>query len=416
MRTLFWLLTLAALAIGIALLGRLTDGYVLWVLPPWRAEVSFNLFVLLQLLALLVVYLFLRLIVNTLRLPARVAQYRARRARHRRARAALAAARLFWEGRYSQTLKAAEQACAEPADGAETPESAADTRGIAALAAFKAAHALRDPVRIALWRRRAEALDAAGWRLARLMAELRIALDARDYATARRVLDQLEPKERRQIAVQRLALRLAHGEGDWGEVLRLSRQLEKHKALAPEQAEPVRQRAYLGMLEALADAPAQLVRFWQEVPAADRRDARLARRAAELLAASGQCEDCARLVETSLDERWDPALLAPYADCVGGDLLARIAQCEKWLNEHPRDADLLRALGRLCLRQQLWGKAQSYLEASLAVAPACTTHLELARLFERLGQGEAAQRHYRAAADCYGGASASQSRAGKNSV
>ncbi|MDP2107823.1 MAG: heme biosynthesis HemY N-terminal domain-containing protein, partial [Rhodocyclaceae bacterium] len=88
MRALFWLLTLAALAIGLALLGRVSDGYVLWVIPPWRIELSLNLFVLAQLLALTVAYLLLRAINKTLNLPRVVGEYRARRARLRDERAA----------------------------------------------------------------------------------------------------------------------------------------------------------------------------------------------------------------------------------------------------------------------------------------------------------------------------------------
>jgi HemY protein len=235
MRALFWLLTLAALAIGVALLGRLTDGYVLWVMPPWRAEISFNLFVLLQLLALIVVYLLLRLIVNTLRLPKVVTGFRERRARQRKERAAAEALRLFWEGRYSHVLKNAETVAGEKVGAGETAVSAATAaQGVATLAALKAAHALRDPERIATWQTRAEALDAAGWRTARLMAEIRIALDARDFPAARAALDQLGTKERRQISAQRFALRLAQGQGDWAEMLRLARQLEKHKVLLPD--------------------------------------------------------------------------------------------------------------------------------------------------------------------------------------
>lgn len=401
MRALFWLLTLAALAIGVALLGRLTDGYVLWVMPPWRAEISLNLFVLLQLAVLLFVYLLLRLIVNTLRLPAVVNAFRARRAQRRKERAATEALRSFWEGRYSQVLKSAAAVAGEKvgADGTAAA-TAVDAQGIAALAALKAAHALRDPERIALWQARAEALDAAGWRTARLMAEIRIALDARDFATARTALDQLGAKERRQVAAQRFALRLAQGQGDWAELLRLARQLEKHKVLLPDQAQPLRLHAYHGMLDSLPDDPAQLARFWRDMPAADRLDTRLALRAAWALATAGHCAESARLVEDWLDERWESALLEPYAECQGGDALGRIAQCEKWLHEHPQDAVLLLALGRLCMQQQLWGKAQSFLEASLAVAPGCAAHIELARLFDRLERTDDANRHYRAAAQC----------------
>jgi HemY protein len=58
---------------------------------------------------------------------------------------------------------------------------------------------------------------------------------------------------------------------------------------------------------------------------------------------------------------------------------------------------LLLTLGRLCAGQGLWGKAQSYLEASVAIEPTYTAHLALARLQEQLGNTEAARRHDREA-------------------
>jgi len=48
---------------------------------------------------------------------------------------------------------------------------------------------------------------------------------------------------------------------------------------------------------------------------------------------------------------------------------------------------------------ELWGKAQHYLEASLAFEESRATHLELARLLDRLARGAEAQRHYRRAAE-----------------
>lgn len=413
MRTLFWLLTLAALAIGTAMLGRLSDGYVLWVMPPWRAEVSFNLFVVLQLLVLVAVYLLLRLIVNTLRLPKVVAAFRERRARQRNERIATEALRSFWEGRYGHALKSAETVMAAKVSSGETASAA---RGLATLTGLKAAHALREPGRIAAWQARAEALDGAGWRTARLMAELRIALDARDFATARVAFDALGPKERRQISAQRLALRLAQGQGDWVGLLRLTRQLEKHQVLQPEQVQPLRLHACHGMLDMMQDDPAQLLRFWRELPAADRQDSRLAQRAAWALATSGNCAASAQLVEDHLDERWESSLLDAYAHCQGGDVLGRIAHCEKWLLDHPQDGQLLLALGRLCMQQQLWGKAESFLEASLAVAPNCAAHIELARLFDRLERSDAANRHYRAAAQCQNAIPQFQSRGVRKSL
>lgn len=410
MRSLFWLLTLAALAIGLALLGRVSDGYVLWVVPPWRVELSLNLFVLLQLATLALVYLLLRAIVNTLRMPRVVGEFRARRARQRDERAAMEALRLFWEGRYGHAIKSAEQV----GTAAESPAAAE----LAALVGFKAAHALHDPARSAEWLARAKAANTQNWRTALLMTEAGLALDARDYAAAQTALDGLSPKERRQISVQRLALRLAQGRGDWAEMLRIARLLEKHRALTPEQALPLRLRAHRGMLDTLQDDPAQLMRYWRDLAAADRLDLPLAQRAARALNAAGACAESALLIEDYLDERWESALLEDYAGCNGGgDVLGRIAHCEKWLHEQPNDAVLLLALGRLCAQRQLWGKAQSYLEASLAVEKSCAAHIELARLCDLLERGEEANRHYRAAANCQLGQNqASQSRGGRKSL
>ena len=47
MKVLLWLLTLFALAVGISLAAHYNQGYVLLVLPPYRAEISLNLAVLL---------------------------------------------------------------------------------------------------------------------------------------------------------------------------------------------------------------------------------------------------------------------------------------------------------------------------------------------------------------------------------
>ena len=77
-----------------------------------------------------------------------------------------------------------------------------------------------------------------------------------------------------------------------------------------------------------------------------------------------------------------------------------IARAEEWLRGHPDDAGLLLALGRMCIRQRLWGKAQSYLEASLSVAETQAAHLELARLCDQLERPDEANRHYRAATAC----------------
>jgi HemY protein len=83
----------------------------------------------------------------------------------------------------------------------------------------------------------------------------------------------------------------------------------------------------------------------------------------------------------------------------GAEVRARIERGERWLLERSTDAQLLATLGRLCAQVELWGKAENFLEASLSFEESRSAHLELARLAERLGRGDEAQRHYRGAAE-----------------
>jgi HemY protein len=79
--------------------------------------------------------------------------------------------------------------------------------------------------------------------------------------------------------------------------------------------------------------------------------------------------------------------------------MSQIKRAEGWLLRHPRDAALLAALGKLCMRQALWGKAQSYLEASVALSPSLDAHMTLARLMEQVGKPQDAMRHIKRSAE-----------------
>lgn len=388
MRTLLWFLTLATLAVGLALAARYNDGYVLLVLAPWRIELSLNLLILLQLLAFGLLYFGLRLISHTLHLPSRVRAYRARRQREKGERALSEAVHYSFEGRYSHALKSARLAY-----------ESGTASGTAALLAARAAHALRDTERESEWLEAARQHDDETY-MARLMTEAELHLNAHRYAEAQTIITTMEASGQRHIAALRLSLRVQQALGNWRQVVHLVRQLERHRALSAEQAAPIRLRAHLEVLRSLALDAGSLLAYWRGLTSQDKRSARLAGETARLLEAAGDCQHAQRIIEDALDEEWESSLLPIYGTCKDGDILGRIAQAEKWLQQHPRDAQLLLALGRLCLRQQLWGKAQSYLEASVALQATTSAHLELARLLDQLEQAEQANRHYRLAARC----------------
>jgi HemY protein len=230
------------------------------------------------------------------------------------------------------------------------------------------------------------------------MTEAELHVDARRFDAALEALNALQEGGGRHIAALRLALRVNRGLGRWNDVLKVARQLEKHRALTHDAAVPLKQRAHLENLRGLEGDARALVAYWEAVPAEERRVSRLAAAAARALIAAGDGARAQRIIEQQVDVEWDSELAGLYAECRGGDTLGRIARAEKWLEKHPEDARLLLALGRLCREQQLWGKAQSYFEASLAIQSSQDAHVELATLFAQLGRSEESNQAYRSAA------------------
>jgi HemY protein len=114
----------------------------------------------------------------------------------------------------------------------------------------------------------------------------------------------------------------------------------------------------------------------------------------------GGCGQAHALIREALDAQWSSELVSLYAECDDADdALERIDHCERWLRAHPHDAALLLTLGRLCAARGLWGKATSFLDASLSIQPTRRGHIAAAQLYERVGREFEANRHYRAAAD-----------------
>jgi HemY protein len=74
----------------------------------------------------------------------------------------------------------------------------------------------------------------------------------------------------------------------------------------------------------------------------------------------------------------------------------QLAMAEGWLKQHPEDALLLLTLARLALKNKLWGKARSYLEASIAVAPSPESYQQLGLLLEGMGESDKAANCFRA--------------------
>lgn len=391
MRSLFWLLAVFAAAVTLAILGRVDQGYALLVAPPYRVELSMLMFAVVLLAGFALLYVLVRLAHHALALPERVRAYRERR-RSDHARSALAAAlQAYFEGRYARAEKEAGLAYAAGA-----------SPGLAALIAARASHQMRNFERREQWFERSAAAGEP-LQVAHQVTRAELALEERDFAAARDALRGLHGSGPRHIATLRMLLRAERGAGNWEEVLRIGSQLAKRDAIAPALAEEYRLQAAIELLARASPERAAFEERWKRIPPRDQAHPRVAAAGARHAAALGVAALAREILERSLAAEWSPALAALYGELPAAagpeEARARIERAEKWLAAHPDDPQLLAMLGRLCARAELWGKAQSCLEASLSFEESRAAHLELARLAERVGRAAEAQRHYRRAAE-----------------
>lgn len=384
MKALVWILAIFAAAVGLTLVAKYNTGHVLFVLHPYRVELSLNLLILLVITGFIAGYAFLRLLINTLQLPAQVKAFRERRAQEKARSEMMAALKAFFEGRYAK----AEKAAASALKLNESP-------GINNVVAARSAHELRDYPKRDAYLTLAET-NAPEEATLRLMTEAELLLEQHRPAEAIAVLKKLRDQH---TAALRLALKAHQQLKNWDEVLELVVQLEKRGALDELLVEQLRCYAHVENLKRKALDAVSLREYWEKIPASEKKQSKIAATAAQAFTSLGGCRAAHEIIEQALESQWDSELVGLYAECLGQDVVNQIERAENWLKSHPDDAALLLTLGKLCARQELWGKAQSYLEASISVEPSHSAHLQLAQLHETMDRPEQATRHYRQSLD-----------------
>lgn len=389
MRFAIWSVVLAVLAVGIALLARQSDGYVVIVAAPYRVELSLNLLVLGVLAGYVAFHLLARLVETLLAIPKRVAAYREERARTKARQSLNDALIAFFQGRFASAEKSASAAL-------ESEES----RGVAAIIAARSAHELgrfNEREQFLDQAKGAPAVDQA--RLTTL-ADLLLAQGRHEEALA--VLKDLAGRDARNVRLLRMRLAAETALRRWDEALSTTNALAKLGGIPESEAAATRRAAHLGNLNRKAQDAVALAQYWKHLPAELRLDPSIASTAARYHLALGGNAEAQAIVEDALAAGWDTGLVALYADCAGASAVHLIERGEKWLREHARDPALLLTLGKLCMKQGLWGKAQSYIEASLALEPTHEGHMTLAALMERIGKPQEASRHFRRSAELAG--------------
>jgi HemY protein len=215
------------------------------------------------------------------------------------------------------------------------------------------------------------------------LAQAEMQYQSHQYEQALATLQQLQqiaPKHKPLLSLlKEIYLKLE----DWGPLEILLPQLERSDSLSI--------LVYKGLLKS-ANGSENLV--WNRVPKHLRLSPVLLAAYVPLIA-KNKPDDAEALLRESLEKTLDDTLLSQYSLLDSTRKEKQLKVLETFLKTTPKHPMLLLALGRLCVKNELWGKARSYFEASLGLAAKPETYQALGELLEKLGEMEKAMLCYR---------------------
>lgn len=262
------------------------------------------------------------------------------------------------------------------------------------LQAARAAHLLGRTDRRDDWLRQAyeKAPEAAS---AVLLTQAELQLDQQQYEQALATLRMLEEKSPNHSHALNLLGRVYYRLEDWDQLAALLPRLRKHGRLEAAVLEKWSVRVYREALDRAADAEA-LAAAWSEVPKNLKQDINLLEAWYSGLVRTGQHDKAEKAIAADLKREWRAPLVRLFGMIESSQPGKQLGRAEGWLKSHPDDVELLLTAARLCLKNELWGKARSYLETVISLRPTPEAYQEYGRLLARMGEEEAAAEAYRA--------------------
>jgi HemY protein len=373
----------AGLAVILALaLGALTAHYLLqdigYVLINFRGtalEMSVPVLILLLLLA----YMAVRICTHILRAPRRLGELAAQR-RQRKAGERITLGYIeLGEGNFARGEKLLTKGVRN-----------SDTPLLNYLAAARAAQAQGDRERRDNWLRMAYEQDPrAAAAVLLTQAELQLAND--EFETCRATLNKVLEMTPNNVEALRLKAELCVIRSDWDELQGLLPNLRKRGHVPDEVIDDWFVRTWCVLLGEAKNNPGRIRELWKQLPRHLREHPQLIHARIIALIAEGQLDEAESITRKAIDKTWSDKLVLLYGQLKADDA-AQLRCVEKWLRQRPEDAALLLTAARLCVRNELWGKARSYFETSNSIRPSPETWHDLGQMMLKLGEeGPASQ-------------------------
>ena len=227
-----------------------------------------------------------------------------------------------------------------------------------------------------------------------LLTQAEFQLDRDQYEQALATLRRLEEDSKNHVHALALMGRLYFKLEDWTALGELLPRLRKNTQIKPEVLEKWTIRVHKEALDKAADAEVLGV-IWKKIARGLKTDITLLEAYFNGLMRAGLHDRAEKELAASLKSNWRGPLVRLFGLVEATDTTKQLKRAEGWLKSHGEDPDLLLAAARLCLRNELWGKARSYLETVIGMRPTPEAYQEYGALLAQMGEANAAADAYR---------------------
>lgn len=383
MKGLFYAFLILLGAVLLGLLAYQDPGYVLISRGQSTVEMTLSLFASAIVLGFILLYFLIRLVVRSWHVPTNLRRWRKlrrrRKARHASNRGLIELAEGNW--------RRAERALIKHVKESDTP--LLNYLSAARAAQKQHAHERRDHY-LSLAHHSAPGADVA---VGLTQAELQLAHGQLEQSLAS--LMHLQSLAPHHPHVLYLLMQLYEQLHSWSDLQALLPQLDKYKVLGETEHYQLGKKVYLNLLQMNRHEAETLNKIWQQLPRDLRQDQALIEEYARNLIDLAQHDAAETVLREAIKRDYNNELVRLYGLAKSSTPERQLQQAEHWLKGRENNANLLLALGRLARRCELWGKAHSYLEASLGNHELAETYRELGQLLDKLDKREQATDCYR---------------------
>ena len=226
-------------------------------------------------------------------------------------------------------------------------------------------------------------------------AELQFAHGQNEQALATLVhLHNLAPKHPHIMV---LLTKIYQDVKSWDDLRKLLPQLHKYKVFPDKQLHIIEKETYIELMQdtELSHDFDKLQMLWQHLSRELKKDSDLIGIYCNTLIQLKQNDEAEQILRNTLRKEWNTDLVKLYGLVKSSQLEKQLLFAESLSRDHDNNPFLLLTLGRLCMYNDLWGKARAYLEASVGNRELTETYKELGLLMEYLNEPKLAAEYFK---------------------